>query len=83
MQHEVIVTTKEELKKFLEQTFEEILSAKVDEIKSDLQNRYISANEAYTLLGVTFNTFKSYVLEGKIKAYYPTATGHPRYIRHY
>lgn len=77
---EIIITTKEELKKLLEDTFNNIISVKLDEIKSDIQNRYITANEAANLLGVTFNTFKTFVADGTIKAHYPSATGHPKYL---
>lgn len=77
---EIIITTKEELKKFLEDTFNDIISVKLDEIKSDIQNRYITANEAANLLDVSFNTFKTFVADGTIKAHYPSATGHPKYL---
>ena len=80
MSAEIIITTKEELKKFLEDALNDIISVKLDEIKSDLHNRYISANEACRFLGVTFNTFKTYVDEGTIKAHYPSALGNPKYL---
>ena len=80
MSAEIIITTKEELKKFLEETLNELSSAITANILFKMGERYISANEACRLLGVTFNTFKTYVTEGTIKAYYPSALGNPKYL---
>lgn len=77
---EIIITTKEELKKLLEDTLNKMSSAITANILYKMGERYISANEACRLLGVTFNTFKTYVTEGTIKAHYPSATGHPKYL---
>lgn len=76
----IIVTTNEELKKLLEETLDKMSSAITANILFKMGERYISANEACRLLGVTFNTFKTYVTEGTIKAHYPSALGNPKYL---
>jgi hypothetical protein len=42
-------------------------------------DKYLTAKESCEMLGVSFKTFKVYVDEGKIKPYYFTGVGYPKY----
>ena len=43
------------------------------------EDRFLTGEEAKKRLGVSQNTFKSYVEEGKIKAYHFKGVGRPKY----
>ena len=75
----MIITTVKQLESMMVSVYEKMLIKHKETEFNLYDNKLLSAKEAALKLGVCHRTFKSIVLEGKIKPYQYTGLGNPKY----